>query len=62
MIQGLDARIETASIDSIVYACADGRPISGYVENIQGDLAISANKKGIRIEPMNAYRIRRKRV
>jgi tRNA(Ile)-lysidine synthase len=62
MMQGLDARIETASIDSIVCACADERPISGYVENIQGDLAISANKKGIRIEPMNAYRKRRKRV
>ena len=34
----------------------------GYVANIQGDLAVSANKRGVRIEPMAAYRARRKRV
>lgn len=38
-----------------------GRPRSGYVSNIQGNLAISANKRGVRIEPMSAFRARRKR-
>ena len=38
-----------------------GKPRSGYVANIQGDLAVSANKRGVRIEPMAAYRARRKR-
>ena len=36
-------------------------PVSGYVNNIQGDLALSANKHGLRIEPMAAYRARRKK-
>ena len=40
---------------------AGGKPRSGYVANIQGDLAVSANKRGVRIEPMSAYRARRKR-
>ena len=40
---------------------AGGKPRSGYVANIQGDLAVSANKRGARIEPMSAYRARRKR-
>ena len=35
---------------------AGGKPRSGYVANIQGDLAVSANKRGVRIEPMSAYR------
>ena len=35
---------------------------SGYVTNIQGDLAVSANKRGVRIEPMAAYRARRKKL
>lgn len=34
---------------------------SGYVCNIQGNLAISANKHGVRIEPMECFRARRKR-
>ncbi len=37
------------------------RPRGGYVANIQGDLAVSANKRGVRIEPMAAFRARRKR-
>lgn len=46
--------------------CADalagiGAPRSGYATNIQGDLAVSANKRGVRIEPMAAFRARRKR-
>ncbi len=35
--------------------------VSGYAANIQGDLAVSANKKGVRIEPMVVFRARRKR-
>ncbi len=38
-----------------------GRPRSGYVANIQGNLAVSANKRGVRVEPMAAFRARRKR-
>ena len=37
------------------------KPRSGYTTNIQGNLAVSANKQGIRIEPMEDYRARRKR-
>ena len=40
----------------------DGSPQSGYVVNIQGDLAVSANKQGVLIEPMARFRTRRKRV
>lgn len=36
-------------------------PKSGGVANIQGDLAVSSNKQGVRIEPMVAFRARRKR-
>lgn len=36
-------------------------PRSGYVTNIQGNLAVSANKHGVRIEPMAAFRARRKK-
>ena len=38
-----------------------GAPLGGYVANIQGNLAVSANKRGVRIEPMSAFRVRRKR-
>lgn len=44
---------------------ADGKPVckpkSGYVTNIQGDLAVSANKHGVLVEPMAYFRARRKR-
>ena len=40
---------------------AGGKPLGGYVANIQGDLAVSANKRGVRVEPMAAFRARRKR-
>lgn len=44
---------------------ADGKlvckPKSGYVTNIQGDLAVSANKHGVLVEPMAYFRARRKR-
>ena len=56
-----DERVETASVDAVLRAFEDGRPKSGYVANVQGNLAISANKQGVRIEPMAVFRTRRKR-
>ena len=59
---GADARVEAASVDAVLaaYDRADGgRPVGGYVANIQGDTAVSANKRGVRLEPMAAYRARR---
>ena len=59
---GKEARIETASIEAVLSAFDDeGKPHSGYVVNIQGDLAVSSNKKEVRIEPMAVFRARRKR-
>lgn len=55
---GRDARIETASIET----CLDGLGKSGFVSNIQGNLAVSYNKNGLRIEPMDAFRARRKKL
>lgn len=54
-------RVETQSVDAVLVAFEDGRPKSGYVANIQGNIAVSANKQGVRIEPMAAFRTRRKR-
>lgn len=64
LMLGRDARVETASIEAVLAAfddAADGKPRGGYVANIQGDVAVSANKQGVRIEPMAAFRARRKR-
>ncbi|HIS39268.1 MAG TPA: tRNA lysidine(34) synthetase TilS [Candidatus Aphodovivens avistercoris] len=59
---GIDARIETASVEAVLAGYhASGVPRGGYVTNIQGNLAVSANKHGVRIEPMSAFRARRKR-
>lgn len=59
---GAEGRIETAAIEAVLQAFdAKGDPVSGYVVNIQGDLAVSANKKGVLIEPMARFRARRKR-
>ena len=55
---GDDARIETASVEAVLSALGK----SGAVRNIQGDLAVSTNKRGTRIEPMEAYRARRRRL
>ena len=56
-----EKRIENASIEKILAAFSPtGKIISGYTNNIQGNLAISANKEGVRIEPMKRYRSRRK--
>ena len=56
-----DARIENASVEKIMAAFSAGAPVSGYTANIQGNLAISANKRGVRVEPMASYRARRKK-
>ncbi|MDR0514891.1 MAG: tRNA lysidine(34) synthetase TilS [Coriobacteriaceae bacterium] len=58
---GPDARIETSSVTEVLSGFKEGRPLGGYSGNIQGNLAISANKQGLRIEPMEAYRARRKK-
>ena len=59
---GEEARIETASIEAVLAAFDEkGAPKSGYVTNIQGNLAVSSNKKGVLIEPMAVFRTRRKR-
>jgi len=56
-----DDRVETASVEAIINAFERGRPKSGYVVNIQGNLAVSSNKQGVRIEPMAAFRTRRRK-
>lgn len=65
ILQGMldvDARIEAASVEAVLAGYrAPGIPNGGYVTNIQGNLAVSANKHGVRIEPMTAFRARRKR-
>lgn len=59
---GAEARIESSTVDSVLEAFDDsGLPISGFVTNIQGNLAVSANKQGVLIEPMAVFRSRRKR-
>ena len=59
---GSEGRIESTSIEAVLQAFdEDGSPQSGYVVNIQGDLAVSANKQGVLIEPMARFRTRRKR-
>ena len=68
---GSDARIENASVQAVLDGFeavqsegSDGpvvKPKSGYVNNIQGDLAVSANKHGVLVEPMAYFRARRKR-
>ncbi len=59
---GQEARIETSSIEAILDAFdEDGLPKSGFVTNIQGDLAVSSNNKGVLVEPMAVFRARRKR-
>lgn len=68
LMLGADARVETASVDAVLAAiepAVDGSPArikGGYVANIQGDIAVSANKRGIRLEPMLAFRARRNRL
>lgn len=58
---GRETRVEYASVEAVLAGFAESAPISGYTNNIQGDLALSANKRGLRIEPMANYRARRKK-
>lgn len=63
---GFDVRIDTASVEAVLGAWDNlgtnsARVHGGYVVNIQGNLAVSANKRGVRIEPMEVFRARRKR-
>lgn len=59
---GEDVRVENASIGAVLGGFgADGKIASGYVANIQGNIAVSANKQGVRVEPMSRFRARRKR-
>ena len=71
LILGAEARIEGSSVEAVLGAvetevAGDGEAATGikggYVANIQGDLAVSANKQGVRIEPMAVFRARRKRL
>lgn len=71
LILGAEARIEGSSVEAVLGAvetevAGDGKAATGikggYVANIQGDLAVSANKRGVRIEPMAVFRARRKRL
>ncbi len=59
---GEEARIESLAIETIISAFdKEGNPISGFTSNIQGNLAVSANKNGVLLEPMAVFRARRKR-
>jgi len=59
---GAEERVETAAVDAVLTAFVGGKPASGYVTNIQGNLAVSSNKNGVRIEPMASFRIRRNKM
>ena len=59
---GAEERVETSAVDAVLAAFAGGKPASGYVTNIQGNLAVSSNKNGVRIEPMASFRIRRNKI
>lgn len=64
---GADERIDASSVEAVLAGFeADtesaSRPKSGYVANIQGDLAVSANKKGVRVELMSEFRRRRNKL
>ena len=59
---GAGERVDAAAVAAVLDGFAeDGVPCGGYVANIQGNLAVSANKQGVRVEPMQAFRARRKR-
>ena len=55
-------RVKSSSVETVLSAFDEsGVPRSGFVANIQGDFAVSSNKRGVRVEPMTAFRVRRKR-
>lgn len=57
MMLPAEDRIGSASIET----CLDVLGCAGAVANIQGDIAVSYNKQGLRLEPMAAFRRRRKK-
>lgn len=58
---GEEARIDSSSVEAVLEAFnEEGLPKSGFVTNIQGNLAVSSNKRGVLIEPMSVFRARRK--
>ena len=59
---GVDERVEMASVNKVLAGFNGPKTCSGYVVNIQGNLAVSANKKGVRIEHMEAFRARRNKL
>lgn len=64
---GADERIDTSSVESVLAGFETdaedaAKPKSGYVANIQGDIAVSANKKGVRVEFMSEFRRRRNKL
>ena len=64
ILDGFERVEGEAGKDGAIEADAVGpriKPKSGYVTNIQGDLAVSANKQGVLVEPMAYFRARRKR-
>lgn len=56
-----EARVESAAVEAVLNAFSPDGPRSGYVANIQGNLALSANKRGLLIEPMGSFRVRRRK-
>lgn len=60
---GMDSRVNGSAIDDVLSAINnDKKVVSGYVVNIQGNLMVSANNRGILIEPAASYRARRNRL
>ncbi len=57
-----DVRVEFASVEAVLGMWDEGGKIrGGAVTNIQGNLAVSANSRGVRVEPMAVFRARRKK-
>ena len=52
---GDGGRIENRCVEAVLAAFAGGAPVSGYKNNIKGNLAVSANRKGVKIERMSEY-------
>lgn len=60
---GIDSRVNGSTIDDVLSAInKDKKIVSGYIVNIQGNMMVSANKRGILIEPVASYRARRNRL
>ena len=53
-----EERVENQSVE----ACLSALGASGEVRNIQNNYAVSYNKQGLRVEPMESFRARRNRI